>query len=331
VTASRHLARFTAVAAVLLLCGCSQSGGAAVSDASPSGSSPLPPITASTGRADSGATSLASRPAMPLDAYRLKLSEFRAIQRAHATLVNACMARFGFPPAAPPTGPTSGGDEFGTPFPYFIQDARQAMTVGYHSSLLPQFVAETSQLSVAQAASKAFHDSLGARAESYGLVFSGETSTGQPYKGQVGGSALPTGGCVGEASMKLYDSLTPETPGTLANSLASKAWTQSQTQPAVVAAFTAWSGCMARQGFQYKSPAEANNDVRWATATPSTAEITAARADVSCKSQTKLVDTWRAADAAEQKVLIEANASALTEQRQLISDLLQRASGVVNG
>lgn len=294
---------------------------------------PAPVPTASSPRPSSllggGVTPSASgvsRPSMPLDVYRLRLSEFRAIQVAQSILINRCMGDFGFPPSAPAPAPAGGGDEFGSPFPYFIEDVDVARAVGYHTALLPQFKAEVSQLATAQAAAKRFNESLGSRAESYGLVFSGETPSGQPFVGDVAGKRVPQGGCAGQATASLYGSTTPETPGSLAGQLVTQAWTQAKASPAVVAAFADWSRCMAAKGFRYKTPAEANNDTRWSSPAPSESEIATALADVECKGATQLVTTWRSEDEKLQRNLVEQNAVALTDGRRAIDDILKKAS-----
>lgn len=69
----------------------------------------------------------------------------------------------------------------------------------------------------------------------------------------------------------------------------------SGADPRVVAATKAWRACMSEQGFDYSDPNAAIADPRWDLDTsgiPTAAEITAAQADVRCKTATGFVETW---------------------------------------
>jgi hypothetical protein len=102
--------------------------------------------------------------------------------------------------------------------------------------------------------------------------------------------------------------------------LAAQAMNWTRTDPRILAVDRAWSACMARHGYQYGTPARAEQR-RWANP-PDKAEIAAAVADVSCKTRTDLPNTWLAVEAAYQQAAIGQNMTTLAAlqtrfQRQL--------------
>ena len=76
-------------------------------------------------------------------------------------------------------------------------------------------------------------------------------------------------------------------------------------------------------GLRYRNPGQAQ-DRNW-PATPTPAEITTAVADVRCKTQTNLVNTWLTVEAAYQAALISQNLTALARLQASFGRLLSRA------
>jgi hypothetical protein len=102
-------------------------------------------------------------------------------------------------------------------------------------------------------------------------------------------------------------------------------WTQSD--PRIVAADRVWSACMARRGFSYRTPQLAAEH-NWPSA-PTQVEIATAAADVTCKAQTDLTNTWLTVEAAYQLALISQNLTALSQLQTSFKGLLQRAEALV--
>jgi hypothetical protein len=98
-------------------------------------------------------------------------------------------------------------------------------------------------------------------------------------------------------------------------------WTQSD--PRVRAVDAAWSRCMARAGYHYANPQLAA-DRGWPTK-PTAAETATATADVRCKQQVNLANTWLTVEAAYQTALIRENLATLTSLQSSFSKLLTRA------
>jgi hypothetical protein len=84
-------------------------------------------------------------------------------------------------------------------------------------------------------------------------------------------------------------------------------WTQSD--PRVVAVDAAWSRCMAQRGYHYTSPQQPA-DHNWPSR-PTKKEAATAVADVACKQQTNLTNTWLTVEAAYQTALIGENIATL--------------------
>ena len=102
-------------------------------------------------------------------------------------------------------------------------------------------------------------------------------------------------------------------------------WTQSD--PRTLAVDKAWSRCMMARGFGYGTPQEAEQK-NWPHL-PTTAEIATAVADVTCKAQTNLTNTWLTVEAAYQLALIDQNLTALSQLQSSFKGLLQRAEALV--
>jgi hypothetical protein len=102
-------------------------------------------------------------------------------------------------------------------------------------------------------------------------------------------------------------------------------WTQSD--PRTIAVDKAWSRCMTARGFGYGTPQEAEQK-NWPHL-PTPVEIATAVADVTCKAQTNLTNTWLTVEAAYQLALISQNLTALSQLQASFKGLLQRAETLV--
>jgi len=103
-------------------------------------------------------------------------------------------------------------------------------------------------------------------------------------------------------------------------------WTQSD--PRITAVNAAWSRCMARRGYSYRNPAAAA-DKNW-PGTPTITEIATAVADVTCKNQVNLLNTWLTVEAAYQRVLIGENLAALAHLQTAFRVNLARAQQILD-
>jgi hypothetical protein len=102
-------------------------------------------------------------------------------------------------------------------------------------------------------------------------------------------------------------------------------WTQ--TDPRVMAASTAWSRCMALRGYHYVSPQQAVLH-NW-PASPTAAETATAVADVTCKQQVNMTNTWLTVEAAYQSALIGQNIDTLAHLQASFQGALNRVEALL--
>jgi hypothetical protein len=102
-------------------------------------------------------------------------------------------------------------------------------------------------------------------------------------------------------------------------------WTQ--TDPRVLAVNSAWSRCMARRGFHYANPQQPA-DHNWPTQ-PTAAETATAVADVTCKQQVNLINTWLTVEVAYQTALIGQNIGTLADLQASFQSALNRVEALL--
>ncbi len=249
--------------------------------------------------------------ALPLDSYEdVSVQEQDALAAAGDLLTQRCMtaAGFSYPVAAQPGGGAANVQSI-EDSGYGVASLAQAETFGYKQSsrlgppgslaALPGFVLEQRKHGPAWTSAL--------------LGFVPGARAGAPQHE----------GCLQAADTELYGKLggNPNPDPVPGIAIQSAQWTQSD--PRILAVERAWSACMARSGLTYKSPAQAQ-DRNWPS-TPTPAEIAAAVADVRCKTQTNLVNTWLTVEAAYQQALISQNLTALSQLQTTFGALLRRA------
>jgi hypothetical protein len=139
-------------------------------------------------------------------------------------------------------------------------------------------------------------------------------------------------GCLNIANGEIYGrGISPV--GDPVPSIAQQAGMWTQTDPRVLAVNAAWSRCMARRGYHYTSPEQPASH-NW-PAKPTKKEAATAVADVTCKQQTNLANTWLTVEAAYQTALIGENIGTLASlqssfQKALthVEDLLDSPTGL---
>lgn len=300
---SRVRVRLAGLAGImcLALAGCSSSGGPAT-EAVPTTQSPstLP---------------ASADPHLPVETYLFSEAESEKLARAGAVLRKACLQRFGLDyaisPAGPPTGPRTFMDRR-----YGVTDRVEAATNGYHLGdrdprthpVHPtQFSAEQQQVLTGHLPGKTGSDDT---------------------KLEVNGVPVPPGGCYEEAKRGLAGSgeLGPSSVAQQANFQTFEA---SMSVPQVTQAFEAWSGCMKNKGYSYPNPMDAIGDRRFLGDSPTPLELQVATADVTCKQQVDLIDTWFAVETSLQKELIARQQADFTAALAAKTEQLAKADAVL--
>jgi hypothetical protein len=275
--------------ATVLLAGCSAAG---------TGSAPAA-FTAPAPVAVPVLTNVLQTP-LPIAAYELTPTQLAEQQYAGLRLTQQCMRGFGvdYLPTLSRQQITQSvaiTDEFDSRW-YGISDPAAVRTSGYH---LPTWV-EGMQ---APAKFPAVGGPL--------LIGSVKTYDNRP---------VPAGGCLAEASDQLaragFGASTQASggsgPETVIGGIQSSAFQSAQSDPRVLAAFKAWSGCMQTHGYHYGTPFDAGADPRWSTGSSAgAAEIRTAETDLGCKLKVNLLGIEFAVVSDYQNVGLAKNARAL--------------------
>jgi hypothetical protein len=128
-------------------------------------------------------------------------------------------------------------------------------------------------------------------------------------------------GCLNLAINEIYRPGSNQ-PGDPVPAIAQQASMWTQTDPRVLAVSAAWSRCMAQRGYRYRSP-EQPAEHNW-PATPTPTETATAVADVTCKQEVNLPNTWLTVEAAYQTALIGQNLSTLANLQASFQGALKR-------
>ena len=259
--------------------------------------------------------------AMPLEAYQaISTQQQAALADASSLLVQHCMAARGFEDTSSASAPFSSVvtleqvEAAGAG----LTSVTQARTFGFvrpkstgSTPSGPQIIGFVNAVGFGQSlkAGRAYAEAL------YGF--------GPGFGGGPGGHV----GCLQQASKQVYGALVGEPVPDPVPQIAEQAASFTQTDPRTRAVIRAWSACMARHYYHYSSPSQVEGH-HWRTP-PNRAEIATAVADVTCKAQTNLLNTWLAVEAAYQQALIGQNLATLSQLQANFAPLLRRADAAL--
>ncbi|MFJ1706899.1 hypothetical protein [Kitasatospora sp. NPDC088346] len=248
---------------------------------------------------------------LPVETYLFSDADSVKLARAGAVLRRKCLQRFGLDQAVTPAGQPTGPRTF-MERRYGVTDLAQVAADGYHLGdrdprthpvEKPTFSAEQQK------------------------ALTGKTGAGGAEL-RVNGVPVPPGGCYDEAKKELAGS------GALGSSdVAQRAdfetFKASLSVPQVKRAFDAWSSCMTGKGYSYPNPLDAISDRRFQGDSPTQLEREVATADVVCKQQVHLVDTWFAAETSLQNELIARQQADFTAALKVKGEQLAKADAVL--
>ncbi len=134
------------------------------------------------------------------------------------------------------------------------------------------------------------------------------------------------GSCWGKA----MDAVTPgwarqERLFTIATELLLTASTKADSEPRVKAANAKWSVCMAKAGFDYAKPMDANNDERFITDRATAEEISVAVASATCQHSSGLLRIWSKVRAELTQRELDKHPGIVTEWLKLQAESASRA------
>ncbi|PKW10632.1 hypothetical protein SAMN05428944_2168 [Streptomyces sp. 1222.5] len=202
-------------------------------------------------------------------------------------------------------GTLAGGDRAGDDSPYGVDDPELAAEHGYHNRRTD----DSSQ-------------PMEWPADQY-VALTGSFGSGDSRS--VHGHAIPEGGCLGQATRRIYGA--PPKPTKVNGvklsgyySLALELWYESHKKarkdPDWKKADRDWSACMKKEGFHYPDPDKASLDSAWFRGGgPSGKEKKTAAADARCKLDTDYIATVHAIESGAQKTVIRRHKKDLDAMR----------------
>lgn len=262
----------------------------------------------------------------PLDAYRTTDKDRERFRHGADVLKTRCMRRYGFdyePVEQPDRAESS--DEYA--LLYGSYDADWAAEHGY---LNPGFDSAPP--------AKPAPPELGPNEE---LALSGparldpktlpdtlqEAQKRMKEKGgkRINGEKLPPWGCRYEANLKLFRAAEEPVDRLFVQNLRFDAHLRAQEDSRVAAAIDEWSACMAENGYEVSNPVSPQEELGLEPGEfDGPTAVAAARRDVECKKETRLVDIWYAVEKAYQKRAIDENAETLELFESQRADRLRR-------
>lgn len=253
---------------------------------------------------------------LPIEQYFVTASQLYELNAADQLLVSRCMASYGFQFTYPAQPPVTGVDTDPANMArrYGVSDPQIVAQYGYHIAPAPVPPSINMVTSISEAEYDVF----------WGHTKASNTST---VTTTAGGTAIPAGGCTGKARQEMTPAgIIPEN-GPIAEQIDDQSFATSQTDPQVVAATSKWSACMARSGYTVATPLDAM--AKFTGPLPaSAAEITEAKTDLACKTQTKLISIWVGVETKIQDQLIAKNQLALTQSLHDQALSLARAASI---
>ncbi|MEV5385955.1 hypothetical protein [Streptomyces sp. NPDC052721] len=299
-----------AVAAGLLLSGCSGSSDSAQGSGSPK----LP---------DVGAAPKVVRSAdlkYPMQAFAPAAGEIRRLSQAQQVLTQQCMRRYGFTYDAPDSSST--GAESDTARRYGLSEARDAQRYGYADpGVRPAGRGSDHELDPAMLAVLNGSDDLNPDSLP-------ETQAEAEARK---GDGVPVGGCSRESYLKLYAPKKGMIDIAFAQTLERQAYMKSRTDPRVIAVIKKWSACMRDGGYDVKDPVSPMKELGVEQDPSGDAAVKAAVLDVQCKEKVNLVGVWFSVESAYQKRAIDDNVETLSTYKQQSRDRLRYANSLISG
>lgn len=252
---------------------------------------------------------------LPLSAYAdVATLQQSALAEANTLLTQKCMAAKGFSYSATATPPGEEAIVQATEYGYGVSSLADAGTYGYGQ---PSSGAGPGPGPAFLGGFASFGD-LAQQPRAWTVALLGFAPGARIGRDQ-------TEGCLQLAGTLLYGNAGgPSDPVPMIAVQASQ-WTQSD--PRVLAVEAAWSRCMAARGYKYSNPQQAG-DAHWPS-TPTPRETATAVADVTCKQQVNLVNTWLTVEAAYQAVLVGNDLATLSQLQADFKEILRRAENLL--
>lgn len=245
---------------------------------------------------------------LPIAHYSYTSAEYALVEAAEQVLTKRCMADYSIayePPRRPAPAPALDRR-------YGLSDESSAARYGYRLPPAPESVP----------APELGRDEL---VVLYGTRGAEKKSGPVEYRGR----RILAEGCFGKAVQDFRKDYDYPEGGAVATRISAQSFVDSQRDPAVRAGFAQWSGCMRKKGFEYSSPLDLFTVAKFEKGPVTDEEKATAGADVACKNDTGLPDTWLAVESRLQEAMIAKDASVLRKLRGLHEKKLAAARTLV--
>ncbi|MFI1481603.1 hypothetical protein [Streptomyces sp. NPDC020747] len=242
---------------------------------------------------------------LPIGGYALSAGQLHVISKAEEKLADACMRKYGLRYRAK-SSDSAAKYIPGTNRRYGVLNPAVVSEYGYH---LPETRSAPRGPELSDKEILALNGGMGATAE-------------------VNGSTVPEGGCLGQVKQDLRGKYTDEKGVRTAQNIASAGFEQSMNSQSVEKATKEWSQCMKGKGFSYRTPLQALGADENSGQQITKREISAAKADVDCKTRTDLVKIWSDQESEIQKDMIKKNRDDLHRLSEAHRKLLAEARSI---
>lgn len=153
----------------------------------------------------------------------------------------------------------------------------------------------------------------------------------QTGKLEYRGETVPEEGCLAKSVHELSEKYDYPAGVDAASRIASQSYQESLQSARVKVAFREWSGCMKKRGFSYASPIKAMGSPSFSSGQVTGVEKRTAEADVACKQQTNLLESWFGVESGIQKGLIKEEFKKLQKLGRLHEEKVKAARGITAG
>ncbi|MEU0133462.1 hypothetical protein ABZ172_05400 [Streptomyces sp. NPDC006296] len=229
---------------------------------------------------------------LPIAAYSYTEAQNADIGAAEDVLTERCMKRLGIPYTAVQAPEASRASDRR----YGLSSAEDAARYGYH--LPPK---------------ASFNPNKGLDAPTLVALYgrsAGIEGTADPSLD------VPPRGCRGEAADSLDEDHRYRAGAETASGIARRSYQQATQDSRVREAVRRWSGCMADRGYTYSDPMAALGDERFLDKPVTEREVETARADMECKAEVRLLQTWFSVETAVQKDMIADGSAELEKLKE---------------
>ncbi|WP_306964748.1 hypothetical protein [Streptomyces afghaniensis] len=261
----------------------------------------------------------------PLDAHLPSPGLMLTLRRAEARLTNQCLARLGYashPMPAPKAQPSRRHSEF------LVFSIPQAEEVGYNP---PKDAIEAGSSRWDAKASKVQRGLLDGSLRRYkGRSVPRTGCAGEAADRIAKGSRLPDKMEGGGIELTRDDKASPTGVGDAQVELMRlDAIVATKRDPRYLKMIRAWSSCMTKAGYEYKSPEDALNDVRWDGDEISNKERSTAVTDMRCKKDVHYLAVADAVQSEYEEEVIQKREKELTQLRRNLSVWEENAEEVI--